>query len=127
MQKSGRPGKIPPVDRVYESRLDKSSSRSGIYPGFRLPPPDQPRQFAPAAPNPFAELVGRVIVLLAVDLAAQSRALESATAQVEGEGCQRIEPPVGERNVDQPQHRPLGDGDITSEQGLGFLLGDRRS
>lgn len=43
-------------------------------------------------------------MLLAIDLAPQGGSLEGPAAQVEGEGRQRIEPPVGERHRDQPQN-----------------------
>lgn len=65
-------------------------------------------------------------MVLAIDLAAQGRALKRPAAEIEGEGRQGIEPPVAERRRDQSQNSPLGSGDVASQQGFGVVLGDGR-
>lgn len=68
--------------------------------------PDQVRQLASSRPHPPHELGRDPGGLLAVDLVAEGRALEGPGAEVEGEGHQRVELPVRERHVDEPQHGP---------------------
>ena len=83
---------------------------------LRLAPPDQPLELAPTGgPHPAPELPRHRAVLLAVDLAPQRRALQRASAEIEGERAQCIEPTVLERRPDEPQHRPLGGLDVAAQ------------
>ena len=57
----------------------------GIEHGLRLSPSDQPLELTPTGPHPTPELGQHRVVLLAVDLAPERRALQRAGAEVEGE------------------------------------------
>ena len=60
----------------------------------------------------------------AVDLAAECRALECASAKIKRKRHQRIELTVGERHGDQAQHCALGGLYISNENGECLLLSD---
>lgn len=91
---------------------------------FGEAPLHQPIQFLTSRPNPSHELLWHFAMCLPVDLASQSRSLQSASAQVEGEGRQRIKLAIGQGYIDQAQDSAFRCMDISAQQVLGLCLRD---
>lgn len=69
--------------------------------GFRFPSPHQSLQLSSTGPHSPPKLRWHGGVLLAVDLAAQRRALQGTDIEVEDEGHKGVELAVVERRMDQ--------------------------